>query len=278
MGTSTSTSYNPAAKMGVLERAKTSFGLGVREMMGYTWDGQTKTFEGWGHNVGHSSERLALGAGAAEPSFMQQVTGTYGPRVAKTGLSKGLSIGGSVVRVGLGPVLSAYQGWSEDGLLGASKWMVAELAQSAIIGGAVASGAISGIGGGLTAGGFSMVGATVGGPMGYVGGAWLGTQVAAGGAVGAMALPVTLGAAAAGVGAYYAMKGTYSTLKNGYNYRQQQLRKINTAGSVAGMMNRNAFTMRSKAMAAASQTNTNIQAAFGNEAGRSHYNSYRSLR
>lgn len=182
---------------------------------------------------------------------------------------------GRVAISAAGPLSAAYSigtGYMEEGLWGAAKWGAAEF----ILGGVMAS-AISG-GAGMSTMAASGVGAGIGsifGPAGMVAGGTIGATAGFGGlALGGFALA---GVAAGVGGTYLAARGSYEVLKAGYGYRQQMQRKIDTAGSTAAFMTKNAFTMRSRAVEAIRTNQINARSAFGNEAQSVHFSGYRKF-
>lgn len=219
---------------------------------------------------------------ASMASTASEKIGTHGWLWGKAGAGPLARTGKTVAQAGargalssglLGPgvtALSMYWGYQDEGWWGAAKWGVAEVFLSGIFAG-VMSGAIGGGGIGATAVGAGL--GSLAGPGGMVVGAGLGATAGFGGlALGGMALA----GVATGVGAtYLAAKGSYELLKAGYRYRQRMMHKIDTAGSTAAFMTKNAFTDRSKAIAAIQNNQLNVKSAFGNEATRVHFSSYR---
>ena len=209
------------------------------------------------------SAGIIIGANQAPTGIMSaRNTGQMVTRGARGGLSSLLGPLGMVTSLGFG--------YAEEGLWGAAKWGAAEFLTSGIFAG-VASGAL---GGGATATMAGSVGGFMfGGPFGGVVGAAAGAVLGQGGLLlGGMAL----GGFALGVGAtYLAAKGSFELLKAGYQYRQKMMHKIDTAGSTAAFMTKNAFTMRQRAVEAIRMNQLNLRSAFGQEATRQHFSAYR---
>lgn len=284
--------------------------IGMREMVGFSTEKGNKIY-GWNNSYseyGQVSEDLLKtspsrifisGAEGLEERFIDPSIGltssrlerALGIKTVERGVSKSL-FGKLLSKASSGALVyntayDAYYGASQYNSLagklwGASSMLVASWVSSSILSGAVAEGSLS-TAGYLGANILAQVGSVAGGPLGYIGGAQLGTWAFGAGAattstIAGVALPFVGAAAALTVGSYYALKGSHALLQAGYNYRQSQMRNINTAGSTAAFMNRNAFTMRSRAMEAMGNTNNNIKGAFGYEAQRSSFNAYRKLR
>lgn len=170
----------------------------------------------------------------------------------------------------IGAAVSVGMGYSEEGLWGAAKWGVAEVVASGFMAASIAAGAggIDMLATGIVGG----IGAMIGGPGGYVAGTALGTS----GLLGPL-MPV-MGAGVMTVGlTYLAAKGSWELLKAGYGHRQHMMRKIDTAGSQAAFMTKNAYTMRSRAIEAIRANHMNIKSALGQEAQSVHFNAYRKV-
>ena len=239
--------------------------LALREIAGLTYDKDSKYYTGWGGEWGKTPTGM-----------MQRVNVTPGfGGIASHALS--------AFRV-YGAASTVYMGYQEEGIKGAAKWGVSEYISSGLIAARAAQGLGAAGQAGMGLGGMVGTAVTGGSPVGNVAGTYLaglmvgnagmglaGTLAASGLAIGGAGM-------VAAVGGYYAAKGTYSVLENGYNYRQRNMRKIDTAGSSAAFMNRNAFTMRTRAAQAMQQNYMNVKTAFGSEAQRTHFNAYRNLR
>lgn len=239
-------------------------------------------YTGWGHfrqvTPGNASFWNSANYASAATTTTRPSGWWGGGRAVDTGVRN--AAGQAVNRAGrgiinsllgpLGMATSVGFGYSEGGLWGAAKWGVAEFLMSGIVAG-VTSGALTGGSWATMAG--SIGGAIFGGPVGMVAGAAVGASMGFGGLmVGGLALA----GVAAGVGAtYLAAKGSYELLKAGYKYRQQMMHKIDTAGSTAAFMTKNAFTMRQRAVEAIRTNQLNLRSAFGQEATRQHFSAYR---
>lgn len=274
--------------------------LGLREMLGINAtpgpNGKFKgQYSGWGKN--YSSNNFISNAqinnleGAAAYSSMlksTQLEDDLGLNVVSrmTGKSRlgNIALSGFQTYNTVSDIFIGASQYKSIGgkAFGAATWGLGSWASSSILASSMATGQIG------TAGyvGASLVGTAgqiLGGPLGQVAGTALGNWAFGAGAatmstVAGVGMPIVGGAAAVTVGAYYAVKGSYSILKSGYHHRQKMMSSINTAGNTAAFMNRNAFTMRSKAMEAIGNNRNTIQGAFGYEAQRGHYNSYRKLK
>lgn len=189
------------------------------------------------------------------------------------------NFGMSVFR-GTSTVVNIAGGFASGGVATGAGWIASQYITSGIIGGMAASGSgvlaqtAASLGGGI---GMALTG---GSPIGDIAGTWLAASAIEGGAVATAigaGMPVMMAGMVAAGSAYYAGKGSYALMKAGYNRRQQLLRKIDTAGSAAAFMNKNAFTMRAKAIDVIRNNHLNARSAFGQEPRRVHYNSYRKL-
>jgi|SRR3990167_2391796 len=181
---------------------------------------------------------------------------------------------GKVAFSAAGPLSAAYSigtGYADEGWWGAAKWGVAEVLTGGFMAGAM-SGGLSGSMGATTAG--TVIGSFFG-PVGQVIGAGIGATA---GGTGLMVGGFALAGVAAGAGGtYLAARGSYELLKAGYGYRQQMQRKIDTAGSTAAFMTKNAYTMRSRAVEAIRSNQLNVKSALGNEASQVHFSAYRKF-
>lgn len=211
---------------------------------------KTGSYSGW-----NSDWDVNLGRGAMN-------------KVAGTGAKTAFGTLGKFAMSAAGPISalwSVHTGFTEGGFWGAAKWGAAEVAASGFTASAIAAGG----------GGEAIVGGMIGGMFGPGG-------YAAGSAIGSMgllgpALPVVGGGVMTAGMTYLAAKGSYELLKAGYQHRQRTMRKIDTAGSTAAFMTRNAFTMRTRAIEAIRTSHLNIKSALGQEATRTHFNSYRKF-
>lgn len=261
----------------------------AEETLGFTYNREAGVLEGWG--------RQFTGRGVSKLASRQ---------IAGKTASFGSGIVGSAIRTIPGAPLAAYFGYSDGGgLFGMGNALAADYVISGMIGTMAATGgtglaAMAGqaavAGGGGMVGGVvgSLVGGAVAGPVGAsvgmswggAAGVWAAKQIAT---VGARAL---LGAAmtnpyawaagltiAAGVavaaGVYGTAKGTHELLKAGYGHKQKMRHKIDTAGSTAAFMSKNAFTMRSRAVEAIRNNHQNARSAIGHEATSIHFASSR---
>lgn len=171
-------------------------------------------------------------------------------------------------------------GFATGGILSGLSWAGSQYITSGIIGGMAAGGSGLMAQTGASLGGGLGLALTGGSPLGDVAGTWLAASAIEGGAVATAigaGMPVMMAGMVAAGSTYYAGKGSYALMKAGYNRRQQLLRKIDSAGSTAAFMNRNAFTMRAKAIDVIRNNHLNARSAFGQEPTRTHYNSYRKL-
>jgi hypothetical protein len=198
----------------------------------------------------------------------------------------GLAIGGTLV--------GAYLGYQEDGLSGARDMMLFDLAINSAfmsgysktaagymdpkIGKATISGRLAGKTGklgmlgrgvGLTknlAGSVlgAMAGEALGGTPGAFAGAFLGAKLGRGTSSVLLAAGTGVGLAGAEV-----VKQGSAVLKAGY-MNQRMRRRIDTAGSMASFMTKNAFTERSRAVQAMHRSHLNARSALGGEAGYMH--------
>lgn len=177
---------------------------------------------------------------------------------------------------------STYNGYQQQGWYGAAKGLGIEFLTSGIMANSLARGAY---GAGASAlarsAGVEIIGGQLGmmatgGPWGYLGGVAVADSLVTGG-IAASGVAVGLPLLAAAGTAYFAGKGSYALMKNGYNYRQRMQTKIDTAGSTAAFMNKNAFSMRSRAVEIIRNNHLNARSALGQEASMIHFNSYRKV-
>lgn len=234
---------------------------GAYDTVGFGLDrssSSNKYYTGWGHNWKRNG------------ALLERLPGS----------TSKLGVAGSIGRVTIfGPLMTVgpniVEGWKSlfkgdatgysKAAIGAASWGVAELLSSSIM--TTSSAPIaSGIG--------SAIGATIGGPVGYVGGA----------AIGSFGMPALAATAAVGLAglagvtaAYTGARGSYEVLKAGYNHRQRMLSKIDTAGSTAAFMTRNAYTMRSMAVETIRNSHMNARSALGSEAQYLHFSAYKKF-
>lgn len=260
--------------MGVSDFMRTA----AEETLGFTYNKELGVLEGWGSQFS--------GRGLASKKIAGSVAST------------GSGILGSALRVIPGAPMAAYFGYSDGGgLIGAGNALAADFVTSGLIGTMAATGVGLGtqvgvgMGGGLVGGSLGgLVGGAIGGPVGAsVGMSWGGTagvwaakQIAATGVrsllgaamtnpyAWAAGLTVAAGVAVA-AGAYGTVKGSYELLKAGYGHKQKMRHKIDSAGSTAAFMSKNAFTMRSRAVEAIRTNHQNTRSAIGHEATSIHF-------
>ena len=227
--------------------------VAVADMAGINYMPELKAYEGWGKTWSNT----AIGT-ASKWTFATSIF-----RAAQT-------------------VQSTYNGYQQGGWWGAAKGLGIEFATSGIMANSLARGAY-GAGASAMARsiGVEVIGgqlgmAATGGPWGYLGGVAIADSLVTGG-VAATGAAVGLPLLAAAGTAYFAGKGSYALMKNGYNYRQRMQTKIDTAGSTAAFMNKNAFSMRSRAIEIIRNNHLNARSALGQEASMIHFNSYRKV-
>lgn len=214
-----------------------------------------------------------------------------------TGVSKAMSYGMPF----LGLAASTYfivDGYQQDGIAGAKDAAVYDLATSSAIASQFSPGKVKGtsqlaprrgfvagrflqsnsgfLKGAAKMGGFMRVGMAaslmggagqaIAGTPGAFAGAYMGARM--GGALPTMAIAGTAIAAAAGA---EVVKRGSAVLKAGY-MNQRMRRRIDTAGSMASFMTKNAFTERSRAVQAMHRSHLNARSALGSEAGYMHRN------
>jgi hypothetical protein len=254
----------------------------AEETLGLTYNKDAGALEGWGKQF--------TGRGVSNlPS--RQISG------AKAGFGSGIL--GSGLRAVGGAPLAAYFGYSDGGgMFGLGNALAADFVTSGMIGTMAATGAVGvgtqfavGAGGGMVGGMVGgLVGGAVAGPLGAsvgmswgsAGGVWVAKQIATTGArallgsamtnpyAWAAGLTVAAGIAVA-AGVYGTAKGSYELLKAGYGHKQKMRHKIDSAGSTAAFMSKNAFTMRSRAVESIRNNHLNARSAIGHEATSIHF-------
>lgn len=248
--------------------------IALKEMAGFTFERNESKAMGHDFWSGFGKGWKPSPSGHQAANTIEYITGMHG--VADMGIGNfavsGLRLGSTATNI-LG-------GFATGGILSGAQWAASQYITSGIIGGMAAggSGLLAQTGAGL-GGGIGMA-LTGGSPLGDIAGTWLAASIIEGGAaataIGA-GMPVMMAGMLAAGSAYYAGKGSYALMKAGYNRRQQLLRKIDTAGSTAAFMNKNAFTMRAKAIDVIRNNHLNARSAFGQEPTRTQYNSYRKF-
>jgi hypothetical protein len=254
--------------------------VAAEETLGFTYNKELGALEGWGSQW---NGRLS--------SKMEKVAGSKA--------TFGAGVLGSSLRAAGGAPLAAYFGYSDGGgLFGAANGLAADFVTSGMIGQMAAAGVVGvggqmavGMGGGIVGGTVgSLIGGAIGGPVGAsVGMSWGGTagvwaakQIAQTGARALLGAAMTnpyawaAGLAAAATiavaaGVYGTAKGTHELLKAGYGHKQKMRHKIDSAGSTAAFMSKNAFTMRSRAVEAIRTNHHNARSAIGHEATSIHF-------
>jgi len=250
--------------------------ISIKEVLGFTFSPKgAGAWEGWGGQwiSGNQIPSFQQPSNSLESLLNIRKIGNAGP--GNTLMSS--------FRVFSG-VQSVLTGFSDGGFGGALAWGASEVITSGIVGSAAASGVSTGgqigigIGGGI--GTILSGGSPIGNIVGQATASFL-MQSSAGGALAGAAIgiggPLMLGAATALGATYLAGRGSYEVMKAGYARRQRLTHSIDTAGSMAAFMNKNAFTMRGKAIAAIRNNHLNARSAFGQEAKRVHFSSSRKF-
>lgn len=222
---------------------------------------------------------VSLGLGLVGPALMahQVISGYHegGFRGAGSALTNELAVNTAMVKYGytnVAEMAGVMQLKPGRGGLGLANRLLTRVGMPGL-GTVLGHGDLAGryIWGNVLASGFnSALGGGVLGGVGSFAGAALGVKYSG-----------TLTAAALGVGAAKMIgRGTYSVLKNGYNFRQAR-KQVNTDGDMAAFMTTGAQTMRERAVAAIQKSYINSRSALGQEAqymsypGRSYSSNYR---